>query len=67
MAQTMSMVVYKRHNDWDVQGPQVESAYNNCASAATGLIPSEVHLGRLPRMPITVFEHPNGHQSLNQD
>ena len=56
-------------NDWDIQFPRVESAYNNFVSAATGLAPNEVHMGRLPCLPLTVFDLPNigGHQSLNGD
>ena len=49
--------------------PHVESAYNNSVRAATGLAPNEVHMNRLPRLPLTVFEQPHarGHQSLARD
>ena len=30
-------------------------SYNNSASAATGLEPNEIHLGRIPRLPMTVI------------
>ena len=44
-------------------------SYNNSVNAATGLSPNELHLGRYPRLPITVFERHtfDGHQSLDQD
>ena len=65
MAQILAMVVNERHDDWDLQLSHVEFAYNNSVSAVTGLAPNEVHRGRLPRFPLTVFEragvarHPN--------
>ena len=47
----------------------MESAYCNSVSAATGLAPNEVHLGRLPRLLLTVFDLPNvgGHEGLDRD
>ena len=41
----------------------------NSVSAATGLAPNEVHMGRLARLPLTVFERTGvvGHQSLARD
>ena len=43
--------------------------YNNSVNAATGLAPNEIHIGRMPRLPLTVFERKNtgGHQSLDRD
>ena len=69
MAQMLSMVVNDRQDDWDKRLPHVESAYNNSVSAATGLAPNEVHLGRLPRLPLTVIERrgARGHQGLERD
>ena len=66
MAQMLATVVNERQDDWDLQLPHVEFAYNNSVSAATGLAPSEAHMGRLPRLPLTVFERTGvaGHQSL---
>ena len=59
----------KQQTEWDIQLPHVESAYNNSVGAATGLALKGVHLGRLPRVPLTVFDLPNvgGHQGLDQD
>ena len=69
MAQMLSMVVNEQQNDWDIHLPHVSFAYNNSVSAATGLAPNEVHMGRLPRLPLTIFESRNlgGHQSLDRD
>ena len=48
---------------------RVEFAYNNYVSAATGLAPNEIHMGRLPRLPLTIFERTGvaGHQSMARD
>ena len=69
MVQMLAMVVNEQQDDWDLQLPHVEFAYNNSVSAATGLAPNEVHMGRLPRLPLTVFERTGvaGHQSLARD
>ena len=69
MAQMLAMVVNERQDNWDVRLPHVEFAYNNSVSAATGLAPNEVHMNRLPRLPLTIFEHhyARGHQSLARD
>ena len=69
MAQILAMVCSEHQNDWDVHLPHVEYAYNNSVSAAMGLAPNEVHIGRLPRLPLTVFERSYGsvHQSLDRD
>ena len=63
----MLAMVEQKH--WDPQLPHVESSYNNSVNVATGLAPNEVHMGRLPRLPPTVFDLPNvgRHQSLNRD
>ena len=68
MAEMLAMVVNERQDDWDLRLPHVEFAYNNSVSAATGLAPNEVHMGRLPP-PLTVFERTRvaGHQSLARD
>ena len=50
-------VVNERRDDWNVHLPYVKVAYNNSVSATTGLAPNEVHMTRLPRFPLTIFEH----------
>ena len=69
MAQMLAIVCNEHQNDWDVHLPHVEYAYKNSVSAATGLAPDQVHIGRLPRLPLTVFErsYDSAHQSLDCD
>ena len=69
MAQMLAMVVNERQDDWDAQLPHVDFVYNNSVSAATGLAPDEVRIGRLPRVPLTIFDRSGvaGHQSLARD
>ena len=69
MAQILAMVVNELQDDWDLHLPHVEFAYNNSVSAATGLAPDEVHMGRLPRLPLTIFDRTGvmGHHSLVRD
>ena len=65
----LSMVVNDRQNNWNLHLSHVMLSYNNSVNAATGLSPNELHLGRYPRLPITVFERHtfDGHQGLDQD
>ena len=58
MAQMLAMVVNERQDDWDTHLPHVEFAYNNSVSTATGLAPNEVHINRLPRLPLTISDSP---------
>ena len=69
MTLMFAMVGDEQQNDWDIQLPHVENAYNNFTSAATGLVPNEVDKGRLPCPPLTVFDLSNicRHQNLNRD
>ena len=69
MAQMLAMVCNEHRNDWDVHLPHVEYAYNNSVSTATGLAPNEVHIVRLPRLPLIVFGRSYGgaHQNLDRD
>ena len=69
MAQMLAVVVNEKQTDWDVHLPHVEFAYNNSVNQATGLAPNEIHMGRIPRLPLSVFDHPTvgGHQSLDRD
>ena len=69
MAQMLAMVANERQDDWYLHLPHVEFAQNNSVSTATGLAPNEVHMGRLPRLPLTVFDRTGvvGHQSLAHD
>ena len=64
MAQMLDMVVNELQNCWDEQLPHIEFAHNNSVSAATGLAPNEIHMGRLPRPPLTIFERTGGRRPL---
>ena len=56
-AQMLSLVISEQQDDWDDWLPYVVQAYNNSVSAATGLAaPNEIHLGRMPRLPMAVID-----------
>ena len=65
----LSMVGIEKQTDWNVLLPHVSAAYNNSVNAATGLAPNDIHIGRRPRLPLSVVEPENigGHQSLHRD
>ena len=69
LTEILAMVVNERQDDWDLHLPHVEFVYNNSVSAATGLAPNAVHMGRLLRHPLTVSNRTGvvGHQSLAHD
>ena len=69
MAQMLAMVVVEQQDDWDLRLPHVEFASNNSVNAATGLASNEIHMGRLLRLSLAVFERKgmSGHQSLARD
>ena len=69
MTQMLAIVVNDRQDDWNSHLPHVEFAHNNSVSAATGLAPNEAHMGRLPRLPLTVFDRTGvvRHQRLARD
>ena len=69
MVPKLAMLVNELENNWDEQLPHVKLGYNKSVSAATGLAPNEVHMGRLPRLPLANFERTGvfGHQSLARD
>ena len=69
MAQILAMVVNGLQDNWNEQLPHVEFAYNSYVSAAPGLAPIEAHMGRLPRLSLTIFKRVGvaGHQSLARD
>ena len=62
------MVVNEKH-DWGEQLPFVESAYNVSVSAATVLVPNELHMAHFPRLLRTAFDLPHlgGHRGPNWD
>ena len=56
LAQMLSLVISEQQDDWNEWLPYVVQAYNNSISAATGLAPIEIHLGRMPRLPMTIVD-----------
>ena len=69
MAQTLAMIVNARQDDGSMHLLHVEFAYSNSISPATCLAPNEVNMGRLPQLPLTIFDRTGGvgHQSLASD
>ena len=69
LAQMLSLVISKQQDDWDEWLPHVVQAYNNSVSAATGLAPNEIHLGRMPRLPMAIIDEcvAKGHTGEKQD
>ena len=69
MAQMLAMVVNERQDDWELPLPHTKFAYSDFVSAATGLASSEVHMGKLPRLPLTGFDRTGvvGDQRLARD
>eukprot|EP00752_Nemacystus_decipiens_P017591 g15764.t1 len=68
MAQMLSVVVNEPQTDWDLQLPHVQAVCNGSDNVATGLAPNDAHVGRTPRLPLSLFTSPNigGHQSLDR-
>ena len=56
LAQIISLVTSEQHDDWDEWLPNMVQVYNDSLSAATGLVPNEIHLGCMPRLPMTIIE-----------
>ncbi|CAB1119117.1 unnamed protein product [Ectocarpus sp. CCAP 1310/34] len=69
MAQMLAVAVNEQQHDWDIHLPRVEFAYNNPVNQSTGLAPNEIHIERIPRLPLSVFDRHTvgGHQSLARD
>ena len=69
MGQMLDMVVNERQEGWDLHRLHAELDYNNSVSAATGLASNEVHVDRLPRLSLTIFDRTGvvGHQNLARD
>ena len=72
MAQiVLPVAVNEQKTDWDIHLPlHIEFAYNNFVSCqATGVAPDDAHMGRVPRLPLSVFDPAcvSGHQGLDRD
>ena len=69
MTQMLATVVNEGQDVGDLHLPHVELAYNNSVSAATDVAHNEIHMRRLPRLPLMVveFEGVTGHRRLARD
>ena len=56
-------------NNWDDMLVRAIAAHNNNVKRGTGLAPNEVHIGRYPRLPMTILESSDvkSHQSEKRD
>ena len=70
VCQMLSHVVGAQQLDWDEYLLQVCYCHNNHVSKATGLAATEIHIGRYPRLPMTLLGSRNdikGWQSTARD
>lgn len=70
ICQMLSHVVSSQQTDWDDYLLQVCYCHNNHVSKATGLAATEIHIGRYPRLPMTILGSHNeikGVQSTKRD
>ena len=65
----LSLVISEQQDGWNEWLPYVVQAYNNSVSVATGLALNEIHLGRIPRLPMSVIDEcvVKGHTGKKQD
>ena len=69
LCQMLSFLIADDQRNWDKMLTHAVGAHNNSVSRGTGLAPNEVHIGRCPRLPLTMLEGrgARGHQGLRQD
>lgn len=70
VCQMLSHVISAQQTDWDEYLLPCVYAHNNHVSRATGLAPMELHIGRYPRLPMTILGSKNeikGWQSKKRD
>ena len=65
----LSYLIANDQKNWDEMLMHAVAAHNNNVSGGTGLAPNEVHIGRYPRLPMTILKGRGvkGHQCLKQD
>ncbi|CAN0574206.1 unnamed protein product, partial [Laminaria digitata] len=51
-----SYLIADDQKNWDELLMHAVAAHNNNVSRGTGLAPNEVHIGRYPRLPMTILE-----------
>ncbi|CAB1103461.1 unnamed protein product [Ectocarpus sp. CCAP 1310/34] len=69
LCQMLSHLIADDQANWDEMLPHAAAAHNNNVSRRTGLAPNVVHIGRYPRLPMTILEGRgvSGNQGLKQD
>ena len=69
LCQMLSYLIADDQNNWDEMLLHAIAAYSNNVSRGTGLAPNEVHIGRYPRLPMTILEGSGvkNHQSQKRD
>ena len=69
LCQMLSHLIVDNQTNWDELLLHAIAAHNNSVSRGTGLAPNEVHIGRYPRLPITILEGrgARNHQGLRRD
>lgn len=55
MAKMLAFVCNEHQSDLGIHVPHIGYANNNSVSTIRGVVPSEVHIGRLLCRPLTVF------------
>ena len=69
LCQMLSHLIADNQTNWDELLLHAIAAHNNSVSRGTGLAPNEVHIGRYPKLPMTILEGrgARGHQGLGRD
>ena len=69
LCQMLSHLIADNQTNWDELLLHAITAHNNSVGRGTGLAPNEVHIGRYPRLPMTILEGRGvrGHQGLRRD
>lgn len=69
LCQMLSHLIADNQDNWDEMLLHAVAAHNNNVSRGTGLAPNLVHIGRYPRLPMTILEGrgASGNQGLKSD
>ena len=69
LCQMLSHLIADNQTNWDEPLLHAIVAHNNSVSRGTGSATNEVHIGRYPRLPMTILEGrgARGHQGLRRD
>lgn len=69
LLQMLSHLIADDQRNWDELLLHAVAAHNNNVSRGTGLAPNEVHIGRYPRLPMTILEGRGvrGNQGFRRD